>query len=290
LPELRRIAISDYYLDLVLDGTIDVIPGGRLEGIHPSSTRGLQIQSPEGKWVLPNITKVICCTGYESDLDQYLDDSILKTLDYDGKDLFCPMTLCWDTLHPNLPNLAFCGMYRGPYMGVMELQGRLAAGVMSGKVQLDDATFAKALETSQHIRTHKPRAQFPHSDYIGFMDKGDLVSPAFYQSSNEELARAGQEELQEEVQKGQDGGRMSSLVLSALIGFWKFHRNIVHQNSDDRMEHVHGTVRYSRPKLDHVLYCEDGLYELTPSKSLSVFREYEYLVQEDDDILEIYFV
>jgi hypothetical protein len=114
-----------------------------------------------------------------------------------------------------------------------------------------------------------------------------MVSPAFYQT-NKELARAGQEELHEEVQKGQDGGRMSSVVLSALIGSWSFHRNIVHQN-DDRLEHIHGTVKYSRPKLDHVLYREDGLYELSPSKSLSVFREYDYLVK-DNDILEIYFV
>ena len=298
------VAISDYYLDLVMDGSIDVIKGGRLKGVDPNT--GLQIESPNGEWVLPNITKVICCTGYGSNLDEYMDQSILDILEYDANDSFCPMTLCWDTLHPKLANLAFCGMYRGPYMGVMELQGRLAAGVMSGKVNIDDETYQTALGTSKEIRGQDldSRPQFPHPDYIGFMDslaanlnenfpkhnmqKGDMVSPAFYQE-NEELVLEGQNDLQKEAQKGKDGGRMSSLVLSALIGSWKFHRNIVHRKQD-RTEQVYGTIQFSRDKsLDHVLYREDGFYELSPSKVLPVFREYEYQIQ-DDNVLEIYFV
>jgi hypothetical protein len=37
------------------------------------------------------------------------------------------------------------------------------------------------------------------------------------------------------------------------------------------------------------LYREDGFYELTPTKTLNVFREYEYVIR-DGGILEIYFV
>lgn len=298
--EPPRLAISDLYLDLILDGTIDVIKG-RLQGVDPD---GLHIESPQGPLVLPYITKVICCTGYKPDLEEYLDESILKTIDYDRKDRFSPTTLCWETLHPALRNFAFCGMHRGAYMGTMELQARLAASVMSGAVQLggdDSSKLQQALETSQEIRNHQPRAQFPHFDYIGFMDtlaelsgcipqyntqKDEMVAPTFYQL-NDELSQACQGELQQAVELGQNGGRMPSLVLSALVGIWKFDRNIVHF-TDNRREHIHGTVKYSRPKLDYVLYREDGLYELSPSKTLSVFREYEYLVK--DDTLEVYFV
>jgi cation diffusion facilitator CzcD-associated flavoprotein CzcO len=300
------VAISDYYLDLVVQGDMDVIQG-RLEGIEAT---GLQVNSPEGRWVLPEMDKVICCTGYESDLETYLDDRILKTMDYDATDTFCPMTTCWDTLHPSLPNLFFCGMHRGPYMGIMELQGRLAAGVLSGTIELDESKLAQALETSRDIRHQRPRAQFPHFDYVGFMDtlaepvlkgtgfpkyntqKGDIVSPAFYQM-DDQLAQQEQEELKQEVEKGTDGSRVPSVVLSAIIGSWKFHRDIVHHHSSSegrQEEHVHGTVHYSRPKLEYVLYREDGFYQLTPTKTLPVFREYDYLVNKHDGCLEIYFV
>ena len=294
------VAISDYFLDLVVQGDIDVIKGRFL---GKKTDAGWQVESPSGQNIfLTDIDKVICCTGYESDLQNYLHEDILQTLEYDATDMFCPMTACWDTFHPSLPNLFFCGLYRGPYMGAMELQGRLAAGILSGQVELDDDAVQEALETAQQIRTQQPRAQFPHFDYIGFMDtlakplkvdfpmhstkKGDMVSPAFYQS-DETLAQQEVEELEQEVAKGQDGSRIPAIVLSAIIGDWNYDRRIVHF-SNNHQEHVYGSVRYTRPALDHVLYREDGFYELSPSKTLPVFREYEYQVA--GDCLELYFV
>ena len=52
-------------------------------------------------------------------------------------------------------------------MGVMDLQARLLAGTMSGKLCLDRGKLQSALETNKLIRTNKPRAQFPRFDYIG---------------------------------------------------------------------------------------------------------------------------
>eukprot|EP00980_Cylindrotheca_fusiformis_P004226 scaffold918_cov126-Cylindrotheca_fusiformis.AAC.5 len=300
------VAISDHYLDLVIDGTIDVVHG-RFQGFDES---GVKVDSDnDSVRVIPDITKVICCTGYECSLDDFIDPAILQTLEYDGSDTFSPLTLAWDTLHPSLPNLAFCGMYRGPYMGIMELQGRLAAKAISGETIGD---LEQALEVSQSIRQHRPRAQFPHFDYVGEMDtlatqalsqdafpklnlkKGDIVSPAFYQSSKDEIARACQEEMEEE-EKWKGTTRMPHIVASALLGSWKFDRRIVHLSSvssspmGSKEEHVYGTIRYSRPS-DYVKYREDGFYELFPSKPpLNVFREYEYVVAENG-VLEIYFV
>jgi len=310
------VTVSDYYLDLVQDGTVEVVHG-RAQGIDDKGLRvstAVSVDDEGGKsghadMILPNISKVICCTGFLPDLQSCLDQSILDILEYNPEDMFSPVTACWQTLHPNLNNMAFCGMYRGSYMGVVEQQARLAAMVLSGKLALSEAQYQKELDICRQIRNNKPRPQFPRFDYIGFMDSlamaissasedsnnklprwntaaGDFITPAFYQP-DEEIARASIAEVSQELEKGKNGSRIPFIVMSALIGSWHFDRNIVHFSSNHQ-EHVHGVIRFSRPKLDHVLYREDGLYEISEHKSLSVFREYEYACQ--GDTLEIYFV
>lgn len=301
------VAISDYYLDLVSDGTIEVIHG-RAQGVDET---GLKINSSagddgSGTVVLPNIDNIICCTGYLPDLQSMLDPSIIKTLEYDPEDMFSPLTACWQTIHPKLPKMAFCGMYRGSYMGVVELQARLAAHIMSEKANLSDEQCDNEIRNSRRIREQDPRPQFPHFDYVGFMDSlagairengekglprgnldvGDVVTPAFYQKGDD-LIKAAQDDIAEELEKGRNGSHVPSIVMSALIGSWDFHRNIVHFSNNHR-EMVHGTIRYSRPKLDYVLYREDGLYQISEHKSLPVFREYEYVC--NGNMLEVYFV
>jgi hypothetical protein len=312
--EPPMVAISDYYLDLVQDGTIEVIQG-RATGVDPQvktlTVTTSQNDQPQQTMYLNSIDKVICGTGYLPNLQSILDDSILQTLNYDANDnLFSPMTSCWECLHPKLPNMAFVGMYRGSYMGNVELQARLAAQVMSGKLQLTEQQYESQLDISRAIQNQEKKPQFPRGNYIGFMDsmaralnsscsgadgklfprlnikKGDMVIPAFYQCSDA-IAKAAQNDLAKEIEKGQNGSHVPSIVLSALIGSWNFDRSIVHFSNNHR-ERVHGTIQYSRPKLDYVLYREDGLYELAPGKSLPVFREYEYVCC--DDVLEVYFV
>jgi hypothetical protein len=64
-------------------------------------------------------------------------------------------------------------------------------------------------------------------------------------------------------------------------------RTIRHFDSD-RQESVTGVIQYSKPSLDYLLYREDGEFHYAPGKSLTVFREYEYI--HKDGNLEIYFV
>lgn len=78
---------------------------------------------------------------------------------YDPNDSFAATTLAWDTLHPELPNLGFCGMYRGPYFGIMELQARLVAGHLSGRIRFGENELREALDISDGIRSCAPRAQ-----------------------------------------------------------------------------------------------------------------------------------
>ena len=180
------IAISDEYLDLIREGKIEVVKG-RLEGINDDGSLSLSDSR-----TIQDIDAVICCTGYTPHLQSILSSTILETLEYDHEDTFGPLSLAWDVMHPSLPGLAFCGMvsltfntsyniqyhtlretltfllqYRGPYMGVMDLQARLLAGTMSGKLCPDKEKLQSALETNRLIRTANPRAQFPRFDYIG---------------------------------------------------------------------------------------------------------------------------
>jgi hypothetical protein len=111
---------------------------------------------------------------------------------------FAPLSLCYDAFHPSLPGLGFIGMYKGPYLGSMEVQARLLAGLLSEQVKPSDEAVAHALETAQTIFCqHRPRAQFPHFEFVGLIDtlaeqldlvptkdygaKSSSVSLAFYQ-------------------------------------------------------------------------------------------------------------
>ncbi|KAG7342502.1 Dimethylaniline monooxygenase [Nitzschia inconspicua] len=325
-----KIAISDYYLDLVADGTIQVVHG-RVKRVDEQGLLHVETETSRDDTtavhVLPNnVDTVLCCTGYLPRLQSLLDTSILQTLDYDPTDTFAPLTACWDTLHPRLPNLALVGMYRGSYMGVVDLQAQLVAKVFSGKLHLTPAQYEHELGVSRTIRRQQQhlRPQFPRFDYIGFMDSlaatlvmtgeadgksnnnnqqqqqqqrqspranrnvGDVVTPAFYQSHDDTIIQSAQNDIDNEFVKGRNGSHVPAIVMSALIGSWDFHRTIVHFSTNNHQETVHGTIKYSRPKLDHVLYREDGLYRLSEYKSLPVFREYEYVC--NGDMLEVYFV
>ena len=317
-------AISDEYLDMVREGKIDVVRG-RLAGIGDDGA--LDVSDGERSTTLGDVGHVICCTGYLPRLHDFLSADILSTVDYNSSDCFSPKTLAWDTIHPSLPGLAFCGMYRGPYMGVMELQARLAAGVLGGSLDIGADQLEMALEHSRIRRSHVPRAQFPHFDYVGFMDMlsqlcsggeypkyntdtRDMVAPGFYQP-DEEIARKCGSEIRHEIQLGQDGSRVPEVVLQSILGKWSYDRIIVHQQTN-KVERVFGTVKYSKywersaPSDDGdgngegddrfsdatasnpILYREDGVYEFSPTQRFDVFREYEYECKHD--ALEIYFV
>jgi len=335
------VAISDEYLDLVREEKIEVAHG-RLVGIGQDgkleiyNTQSKNDDSQSNSRVLDDdIDHIICCTGYAPNLHTFLSPLLLAALSNDPDDVFAPVTLAWDTLHPSLPNLAFCGMYRGPYMGVMELQARLAAGVMSGHISLEEEQLQSAVKASEAIRNAAHRPQFPHFDYPGFMDTlsqlccqqkgdhpthnvqvGDAVIPTFYQA-DENLSQRCLKEINEEVTLGQDGSRLPKVVLQSILGNWSFDRNIIHFQTR-KTERVYGTVTYTKyrsrsvpepsplgmyalssqnydnvsaageSRVSSALYREDGLYELSPTQTIEVYREYEYEVRHD--VLEIFFV
>ncbi len=324
------VAISDEFLDLVREKRIEIVHG-RLSGIDDEGN--LLIQSKKQscddseQMSIDGIDHVICCTGFISNLESFLSPQILDALEYDSEDTFSPLTLAWSTLHPSsLPNMAFCGLYRGPYMGIVELQAKIAACVMSGSVPTGCEEVQSALEISRSIRTATPKAQFPHFDYIGYFDTlaklyyddrcptfntniGDVVMPSFYQT-NEEISEKSKQELETEFLRGQDGSRMPNIVLQSILGKWSFERYIIHLQTK-KMERVYGIVNFLKyfdrtsndgevdgalfdnicknlAKQRPVLYREDGVYEFSPTQKFDVFREYEY--ECNNGFLEIFFV
>ncbi len=148
-----KVAISDHYLDLVNDQKISVQPDS---------------------YIADKSDIKIYCTGYKLSLD-YMHNGILKTLQFNDKDQLQPILLHKCTWHPDLPNMAFVGMYRGPYLPIMGLQAKWAAQVFSGKLNLQSkTTMQKSLLHEQVIRElpKNQRPQFPHGDYVGL--KNDL--------------------------------------------------------------------------------------------------------------------
>lgn len=68
---------------------------------------------------------MILGTGYCSGLT-YLSQDIRDTLQYQQSDRLQPIILYHEMWHPQLPDLYFIGMYKGPNFAVMELQAQFA--------------------------------------------------------------------------------------------------------------------------------------------------------------------
>jgi Family of unknown function (DUF6314) len=166
------------------------------------------------------------------------------------------------------------------------------------------------LAASETRRQHHPRPQFPHFDYIGMMDhmthllydlenatntstyskkyhkKGMMVSPIFYQDS-EILMEEMMNEYADQLQIHSDL-YVAKSVLSALIGTWSFDR-IITDTLIQTTQVITGKIRYSLLHDGSVRYREDGIMKLPNGIELEVFREYDY-ISDDDGSLEIKFV
>lgn len=112
---------------------------------------------------------IIFATGYTLTLP-FFNESTKEILEFSQEDLLQPLILHKGTFHPDLPNLAFVGMYRGPYFAGMELQARWACGVFSGQITPPTQMAMKqGLDEERAIRKKVPRPQLPR-DYVAFSD------------------------------------------------------------------------------------------------------------------------
>ncbi len=157
-----HVVISDRLPGLIKSGQIIVEPGRalRLGRDHLVLNTGTEV----------SCDAIIWCTGYRPDLPS-LHGSKLAALNFDPDDLLQPLLLHKCTLHPDLPDMAFIGMYRGPFFVVIELQARWSCAVLSGQLAPPSLEQLRAgLEHELAIRRLRPRPQFPHGDYVGLAD------------------------------------------------------------------------------------------------------------------------
>lgn len=156
-------AVAPTYLEKVKSGSIAI------QRTAIKSSNGRNILFEDGSSTRADA--VIFCTGFQTSLP-FMDRTTLDRLSVDPKDRLQPLLL-HKTVWPDasLPNLAFAGMYRGPFFPVMELQARWAAGVFSGHLPApSNAERTEGIRHEAAIRAQNPRPQFPHSEYVTLAD------------------------------------------------------------------------------------------------------------------------
>eukprot|EP00899_Mesostigma_viride_P002889 jgi/Mesvir1/12600/Mv17927-RA.1 len=206
VPPPPYVGICDHYAGLVRGGAITLLPG-RMVGVAedgrallvdatpaPAAANSTTATSPPSPPVHLDVDTVIFCTGFGPSLDflqpapSHADkpgeptasaaDAVdpLVPLAYDPDDPLLPLLLDADSVfHPTLHGLAFVGMYRGVFPGVVELQARLVADVFAGAIPHpyanDKGAAAASLSRAQALRDTHPRPQFPfkyveHADVL----------------------------------------------------------------------------------------------------------------------------
>ncbi len=161
-PDPPHVVISDQLPGLVRTGQLTVEPGRavRLGDDYLRLDTGTDVPCDAIVW----------CTGYRPGLAA-LSGKELAALAFAPDDLLQPWLLHQCTFHPDLPGMAFVGLYRGPFFGVIELQARWACAVLSGQLPPPSPERLRAgLEQELAIRRQRPRPQFPHGDYVGLAD------------------------------------------------------------------------------------------------------------------------
>lgn len=160
--DLPYVAITDQFLDSVRAGHISVRPTDVLD------FEGQTVVFADGH--REEFDTVIMATGYTLDLP-FFSSQVLEVLEFDAEDLLQPVILHDCVWRPELPRLAFVGVYRGPYFAAMELQARWACGVFSGRLpEPSEEEVLAGLEKERSVRTQRPRPQFPHGDYVGMTE------------------------------------------------------------------------------------------------------------------------
>lgn len=156
------VVVSDHYADKVQEGKI-LLKKGLIERMEKGQIHFSDHSSLEAD-------AVIYCTGYQTELP-FLSEEIKASIGFDPEDQLQPLLMHQTVFHPELPHLAFVGMYRGPYFSTVELQARWACMVFSQKVPAPTPEeMDQGIQAERAIRHVSPRPQFPHGDYVKFSD------------------------------------------------------------------------------------------------------------------------
>ncbi|EED24311.1 conserved hypothetical protein [Talaromyces stipitatus ATCC 10500] len=252
------VAVTDHYAGFVRAGAIRPRIG-RMCATHwtEGGAKGVvEIEQNDGKILtLDNVAAIIFATGFTPfESLSFLPEDVLQTLEYTENETVFPILLDEKSVrNPNIPDLGFVGMYRGPYWGVMEMQARSLARQWSGTPEpiTADTTKVKTLRTALSLR-----AQFPMGDYVGLMEtfaremqipreslqtdnaedrNGPVIPARYFVSTNtdESISTSSSEMIdslrnlllsQASPHKERQRG-LSKTILRGLHGYWRYERS-----------------------------------------------------------------
>ncbi|KAH8146434.1 uncharacterized protein LAJ45_09627 [Morchella importuna] len=184
MNQMPWVAISDSYGSFVREGAIKTVLGrvAAMDGNTVKLEQGEDYSETE----ITDADTVILATGYHpaSSLMNILPEDIYTALTSSSTPIpedpnFAPLILYNLCLHPVFQQTAgFAGMYKGPYFGIIEMQGRWLAALFSGEVSwpstedmttaITDLAAARTKRIDSAETTFRPQWAAP--DYIGVVN------------------------------------------------------------------------------------------------------------------------
>jgi cation diffusion facilitator CzcD-associated flavoprotein CzcO len=242
------VSISDHYAELARSQKITIVKGKLM------SVEGATLTIDSGT-TISDVDYVILSTGYCSSLP-FIDPGDLDTFSFQPEDTIVPLLLYRDMIHPDVPNIAFVGMYRSPFWGVIELQARYVAALFSDRLSLpSDDALRDGINRERAIRSFQPRLQFSHPDYVGLISSlardmniaplidlkwptlvNEIVTPAQFARPSDISPRNSSwnntsahllDNLATTIRHSESGTRyIAPAIFRALHGRWKLKRQI----------------------------------------------------------------
>lgn len=150
-----HVSVATGYLEAVENQTITLIKG-----------------ELEAAGALDDYDDIVLATGFRTDLS-FLDTGILDAISYDPDNSFMPATLHEGVWNAKYKDMAFVGMYRGPYFLSIALQAQWAAKAFSkpDKFYPTPIEVEVGIHQAMSRNAETPRRQFPYGDYNGYIER-----------------------------------------------------------------------------------------------------------------------
>lgn len=251
------LGISDGYNEFVRSGDIKVHTG-RMVTMSDGTIR-IANETDGTFHEIESIAAVILATGFNAKSSlRFLQTGswpgMKRVLDYNETTREFPIALhVHSTVNRNASSLGFCGFYRSPYWGVVEMQARFLGLLWSGDKHAQQVLATDDTLDSVRLRNDSRRAQFPMGDYAYEMEslreacsmdlgetttntsetRGGLVLPCryiFQNASSEqrsEANRAYSMAMQTLQDSEADGRYVKRGIFRALQGRWVLERDLV---------------------------------------------------------------
>lgn len=158
-----HVSVTDGYIEAVRSGAIDLKQMQYIE-MEANGLRGVD----------GCVDEIIFATGFETHLP-FLNKEVQEAIHYDPQDRFLPLALHEGMWSEELKDIAFVGMYRGPFFLTMALQAKWAARAFKDPENFypsqDDVKRGVADMLAMKALDRKYRPQFPIGDYVGYVQR-----------------------------------------------------------------------------------------------------------------------